>query len=169
MAIDPKDMERPDFVFSLDKPAKLMDLLPKADVVVLACPLTAETRGLIGDEAVRGDEEDGVPHQRRPRRPIVQTPTTWRRRWRRSSIAGAGLDVTDPEPLPDGPSACGRCPTVVISPHIGGQSPEAKERQWRLWRENVRRFVAGEPLLCVVDKDEGVLARDKPDRRRSQS
>src|SRR5262249_4445476 len=39
LAVDPKDMERPDFVFSLDKPAKLMELLPKADVVVLACPL----------------------------------------------------------------------------------------------------------------------------------
>src|SRR5205807_217990 len=38
MAIDPKEMQRPSFVFSLDKPTQLMDLLPKADVVVLACP-----------------------------------------------------------------------------------------------------------------------------------
>jgi len=45
--------------------------------------------------------------------------------------------------------------TAAISPHVGGQSPEAKERQWRLWRENVRRFVAGEKLLCVVDKAKG--------------
>ena len=43
-AIDPKDLERPDFVFSIDKPEKMMTLLPKANVVVLACPLTAETR-----------------------------------------------------------------------------------------------------------------------------
>jgi phosphoglycerate dehydrogenase-like enzyme len=43
----------------------------------------------------------------------------------------------------------------VISPHIGGQSPEALDRQWRLWRENVRRFAAGEPLLCVVDRQKG--------------
>src|SRR5262249_6111000 len=48
LAIDPKDMERPAYVFSLDKPARLMELLPRADVVVLACPLTAETRGLMG-------------------------------------------------------------------------------------------------------------------------
>ena len=50
MAIDPKDMERPAFVFSLDKPDELMELLPKADVVVLACPLTNETAGMIGAE-----------------------------------------------------------------------------------------------------------------------
>lgn len=44
---------------------------------------------------------------------------------------------------------------VVISPHIGGQSAGARDRGWRLYRENVRRFVAGEPLLCVVDKQKG--------------
>src|SRR5439155_26740644 len=49
-AVDPKDMERPEYVFSLDKPAKLMELLPTADVVVLACPLTAETKGLFGEK-----------------------------------------------------------------------------------------------------------------------
>src|SRR5262249_33832067 len=49
LAIDPRDMERPAFVFSRDKPAKLMELLPQADVVVLACPLTAATRGLLGE------------------------------------------------------------------------------------------------------------------------
>ena len=66
-------------------------------------------------------------------------------------IAGAGLDVTDPEPLPDA-DRLWQLPNVVVTPHIGGQSPEGMDRQWRLWRENVRRFAAGEPLLCVVDK-----------------
>jgi D-3-phosphoglycerate dehydrogenase len=69
-------------------------------------------------------------------------------------LAGAGLDVTDPEPLPDN-HPLWQLPNVVISPHLGGQSPEARDRQWRLWRENVRRFVAGEPLLGVVDKSKG--------------
>jgi phosphoglycerate dehydrogenase-like enzyme len=69
-------------------------------------------------------------------------------------IAGAGLDVTDPEPLPDA-SPLWRMKHVVISPHIGGQAIGARERQWRLYRENVRRFVAGEPLVCVVDKQKG--------------
>jgi phosphoglycerate dehydrogenase-like enzyme len=64
------------------------------------------------------------------------------------------MDVTDPEPLPsDHP--LWKMPNVAISPHIGGQSAGARDRAWRLFRENIRRFVAGEPLLCVVDKQKG--------------
>jgi phosphoglycerate dehydrogenase-like enzyme len=70
------------------------------------------------------------------------------------TIAGAGLDVTDPEPLPDG-HPLRKLPNVVLSPHTAGQSPETAERRWRLYRENVRRFVVGQPLLCVVDKAKG--------------
>jgi phosphoglycerate dehydrogenase-like enzyme len=69
-------------------------------------------------------------------------------------IAGAGLDVTDPEPLPAG-HPLAKLSNAVISTHVGGQSQGARDRQWRLLRENVRRFVAGEPLLCVVDKQKG--------------
>ena len=57
--------------------------------------------------------------------------------------------VAEPEPLP-ADSPLWKLPNVVISPHIGGQSPEGLDRAWRLAKENVRRFVAGEPLLCVV-------------------
>src|SRR5262249_27803657 len=49
LAVDPNEaIERPSFVFSLDRPAKLMQLLPQANVVLLACPLTEQTRGMIG-------------------------------------------------------------------------------------------------------------------------
>ena len=129
-----------------------MELLPKADVVVLACPLTAETTRPDRREAIRGDEEVRLPHQHRPRG-LVQTPALVEAlQWKQ--LAGAGLDVTDPEPLPAG-HPLWKMANVVISPHVGGQSPGARERQWRLVRENVRRFVAGEPLLCVVDKQKG--------------
>jgi phosphoglycerate dehydrogenase-like enzyme/glyoxylase-like metal-dependent hydrolase (beta-lactamase superfamily II) len=152
LAVDPKDMERPDFVFGLEKPAKLMELLPRADVVVLACPLTAETRGLMGEEQF---------HAMKPsaylinvaRGGLVKTPALVEA-LENKRLAGAGLDVTDPEPLPDG-HPLWKMANAVVSPHVGGQSPEATERQWRLFRENVRRFVAGEPLLCVVDKGNG--------------
>ena len=72
----------------------------------------------------------------------------------KQQIAGVGLDVTDPEPLSD-VDPLWKMTNVVISPHIGGQSDGARDRQWRLFRENVRRFTAGEPLLCVVDKQKG--------------
>jgi phosphoglycerate dehydrogenase-like enzyme/glyoxylase-like metal-dependent hydrolase (beta-lactamase superfamily II) len=152
MAIDPKDMERPDFVFSLDKPEKLMDLLPKADVIVVACPLTDETRGLIGEKQFEAMKKTAYLINV-ARGPIIKSDDL-AAALKNGRIAGAGLDVTDPEPLSDG-HGLWKMANCVISPHIGGQSPEAKDRQWRLWRENVRRFVAGEKLLCVVDKKKG--------------
>jgi phosphoglycerate dehydrogenase-like enzyme/glyoxylase-like metal-dependent hydrolase (beta-lactamase superfamily II) len=152
MAIDPKDQEPPAFVFRLDKPARLMELLPAADVVVLACPLTVETRGLMGEAQFKAMKKtayliniarDGLVKLDGLLKALAE-----------KQIAGAGLDVTDPEPLADW-HPLWKMPNVVISPHIGALSPEGAERQWRLWRENVRRFVAGEPLLCVVDKEKG--------------
>jgi cyclase len=152
MALDPKEMEKPSFVFSLDKPEKLMEALPKADVVVLACPLTAETKGLFGGQQFRAMKPSAY-FVNIARGGIVQT-TALQEALEKKQIAGAGLDVTDPEPLPDR-HPLWKLSNCVISPHMGGQSPEAMDRQWRLWRENVRRFAAGEPLLCVVDKERG--------------
>jgi phosphoglycerate dehydrogenase-like enzyme/glyoxylase-like metal-dependent hydrolase (beta-lactamase superfamily II) len=152
IATDAKDMERPDFVFRLAKPDQLMELLPKADVIVVACPLTDETRGLIGEKQFEAMKKTAYLINV-ARGPIVKTDDL-AAALKNGRIAGAGLDVTEPEPLPDG-HPLWKTANCVISPHIGGQSPEAKERQWRLWRENVRRFVAGEKLLCVVDKTKG--------------
>jgi phosphoglycerate dehydrogenase-like enzyme/glyoxylase-like metal-dependent hydrolase (beta-lactamase superfamily II) len=151
-AIDPRDMERPACVFSLDKPAKFLERLPQADAVVLACPLTPQTRGLIGAEQL-GAMKKTAYLINVGRGGLVRLDAL-NDALGRKELAGAGLDVTDPEPLPDDHPLWAR-PNVVVSPHVGGQSPEAVERRWRLWRENVRRFVAGEPLLCVVDKDRG--------------
>jgi cyclase len=151
-AIDPKEMVRPDFVFSLDKPAKLRELLPQADVVMVACPLTAETHGLFGEKELAALKPTAYLVNI-ARGGVVQTPALVAA-LQKKQLAGAGLDVTDPEPLPaDHPLT--KMSNVVISPHIGGQSPDSAERQWRLYRENIRRFVAGEPLVCVVDKAKG--------------
>ena len=69
-------------------------------------------------------------------------------------IAGAGLDVTDPEPLPaDHP--LWKAPNLIITPHYAAWSDVGRERRWLLYRENLRRFVAGEPLLSVVDPKRG--------------
>jgi phosphoglycerate dehydrogenase-like enzyme/glyoxylase-like metal-dependent hydrolase (beta-lactamase superfamily II) len=152
MAIDPKPMDRPGYVFSIDPPAKLMDRLPQADVVVLACPLTPETRGLIGSAQLETMKPTAYLINV-ARGGVVQTPALVAA-LQAKRLAGAGLDVTDPEPLP-GDSPLWKQANVVISPHVGGKSPEVLDRQWRLYRENVRRFVAGEPLLCVVDKQRG--------------
>ena len=70
------------------------------------------------------------------------------------AIAGAGLDVTDPEPLPEG-HALWATPRVIISPHTGGRSDKGRERLFLLVQENLRRYVAGEPMLSVVDIERG--------------
>jgi phosphoglycerate dehydrogenase-like enzyme len=68
-------------------------------------------------------------------------------------VAAAGLDVTDPEPLPKGHPLWLR--DVIITPHSAGQSPGGERRRHELFRENLRRFAASEMLLNVVDKRVG--------------
>ena len=69
-------------------------------------------------------------------------------------LAGAGLDVTDPEPLPKG-HPLWKFPNLVITPHIAGRSDGENARYEALYIENLKRFAAGEPLLNVVDKEKG--------------
>jgi phosphoglycerate dehydrogenase-like enzyme/glyoxylase-like metal-dependent hydrolase (beta-lactamase superfamily II) len=151
-AIDPAAVEQPAFLFSLDRPLKLLELLPTADVVVLCCPLTPQTKGMLGKKEFEAMKKSAVLINV-ARGGIVETGALLAS-LKAGEIGGAGLDVTDPEPLPD-EHPLWKLPNVVISPHLGSTSPEAVERQWRLFRENVRRFAAGEPLLCVVDKEKG--------------
>jgi phosphoglycerate dehydrogenase-like enzyme/glyoxylase-like metal-dependent hydrolase (beta-lactamase superfamily II) len=150
IAIDPKDMERPPFVFALEKPAKLMERLPEADVVILACPLTNETRDLMGQEQFQVMKKtayfinigrEGLVQ----RRALVDALD-------KHLIAGAGLDVIDHKfPYPTFETSV----NFVVTYNEDRPSPGGQERQWRLFRENIRRFVAGEPLLAVVDKGKG--------------
>ena len=69
-------------------------------------------------------------------------------------LAGAGLDVTDPEPLPaDHP--LWRLPNVIITPHVAAGSDRTIERVFLVARENLRRYVDGEPMLSVVNVERG--------------
>ena len=70
------------------------------------------------------------------------------------AIAGAGLDVTDPEPLP-ADSALWDFENVIITPHIAGRSDQDRGRMLGTVEENIRRFAEGLPLLNVVDKQKG--------------
>lgn len=153
VAIDPNEkIVRPPFVFSLKTPAHLLDALPTADVVVLACPLTAQTKSMIAASQFRVMKPSALLINIGRGGLVKQDDLIAALKNR--TIAGAGLDVTDPEPLPNG-HPLWSLENVVISPHLGGQSDGARDRQWRLFRENIRRFVAGERLLCVVDKNRG--------------
>ncbi len=69
-------------------------------------------------------------------------------------IAGAGLDVTDPEPLPED-HPLWKAPNLIITPHFAAWSDDDSDLRWLLFRENLRRFAAGEQLLSVVDPEAG--------------
>ncbi|MGH7644724.1 MAG: NAD(P)-dependent oxidoreductase, partial [Gemmatimonadales bacterium] len=122
----------------------LSGLLPAADVVILAVPLTGATRGLV-DAGFLAALPDGALLVNVARGPVVHT----------SALLGeAGrlrfaLDVTDPEPLPAA-HPLWRAPGVLISPHVGGSSTAFLPRARRLIRDQLQRFAAGQPLSNVV-------------------
>jgi phosphoglycerate dehydrogenase-like enzyme len=151
LATDPKVIERPLFVEELHRPDSFHRLLPRADVVASAVPLTPLSRGMIGDEEF-GVMKRGAILVNVSRGGVVDTGALVSA-LDRGRVAAAGLDVTDPEPLPAGHPLWKR--NVIITPHTAGQSPGGQRRAHELFRENLRRFAAGEMLLNVVDKKAG--------------
>jgi phosphoglycerate dehydrogenase-like enzyme len=151
LATDPKVLEKPLFVEELHKPAAFHELLPRADVVTSAVPLTKETRKMIGAREF-ALMKSGVLLINVSRGRVVDTEALIEA-LDRKHVAAAGLDVTDPEPLPKGHALWTR--NVIVTPHNAGQSTGVERRRHELFRENLRRFVAGEMLLNVVDKKVG--------------
>lgn len=127
-------------------------VLPRADVVVLAAPATDETHHMIGSaelEMMRADAwliNVG-------RGTLVDTDALVAS-LKAEGIGGAALDVTDPEPLPDGHPLWSE-PRAIITPHAANPGVAQLPRLAAFVSENVRRFVAGEELLGSVDHDAG--------------
>jgi phosphoglycerate dehydrogenase-like enzyme len=125
---------------------ELRGLLSDADVVVILLPLTAETRGLV-DAGFLAAMREGALLVNAARGPIVDTEALLAAL--RSEHIRCALDVTDPEPLPDG-HPLWSAPGALITPHIGGAVERLFERAWSFAGEQVRRFIDGEPLRNVV-------------------
>jgi len=124
----------------------LDDLLPRAEVVVLILPSTAESRGLIGKRQL-GLLRQGALLVNSARGPIVDTDALVEAL--HSGRIRAALDVTDPEPLPEG-HPLWSCPNLYLTPHIGGSSPQFAPRSLRVVADELQRYLKGEPLLNVV-------------------
>ena len=142
----------PEYVTRVGGPRELLALLPEADVVAIALPLTAETEGLFGAAALAA-MKPGSYLINIARGRIVDTDALLAA-LQSGRLAGAALDVTDPEPLPP-EHPLWRQRNVLITPHVAAAGALTEARGWALWRENLRRFDAGEPLLNVVDKQAG--------------
>jgi phosphoglycerate dehydrogenase-like enzyme len=152
IAIDPKDIPLHRDVAYVGKPDELNDLLPEADVVFSSVPHTPATDQMLGREQF-GLMKDGVYLVNVSRGRIVDTNALVAA-LRSGKVVAAGLDVTDPEPLPSG-HPLWSMPNVVVTPHIATRSDRLEERRAELFRENVARFIEGRPLKHVVDKARG--------------
>jgi phosphoglycerate dehydrogenase-like enzyme len=132
-------------------PEDLPRLMGGADIIVNTLPLTAETRGLF-DAKVFSAAKRGAWFFNVGRGATVVTNDLVAA-LQSGALAGAGLDVTDPEPLPsDHP--LWKQPRVLITPHVSA-SEEDRSNRWLLVRENLRRYVAGDRMLSVVDPGKG--------------
>jgi phosphoglycerate dehydrogenase-like enzyme len=121
-------------------------LLPHADVVVALVPLTAETRGMIGTKELVL-MKPGALLVNAARGPVVVTDALVQAL--QQNRIQAVLDVTDPEPLPAG-HPLWSAPNCMITPHIGGSTPEFIYRAFRFGAEQVGRFLDGQPLENIV-------------------
>jgi len=141
----------PPFVDYVGLSSELLDLAGEADVIVNALPLTAATRKLL-DAKFFSAAKAGVLFVNVGRGATVDTEALTEA-IRNGQIGGAGLDVTDPEPLPaDHP--LWQIDNVIITPHVASRGGE-RERHFTLLKENLRRYAAGERLLNVVDPERG--------------
>ena len=131
---------------------QLRQMMADCDYIVAAAPLTPETRGMIGAAELDAMKPTGVIINV-GRGPVIdEAPLITALAEKR--IRGAALDVFEQEPLPpDHP--LWRLDNVLISPHTADQTEDWLQRATQLFVENFRRFVAGEPLLNVVDKQAG--------------
>ena len=152
IAVDPYRKDKPDLVDELMPIDCLPDLMRRSDVVMTACPLTEETYHLINAEnlalmkptaylinVARGKIVD--------ERALIEVLQA-------EKIAGAGLDVTEVEPLPKD-SPLWDMDSVLLTPHTAGGSQHRSRRAAEFFCENLKRYINGEPLKNIVDKQIG--------------
>ena len=134
-----------DGVRSIDE---LPRLLPHADVVVLLVPVTPETVGLV-DAAFLAAMPDGALLVNAARGVVVDTEALLSEL--QSGRLRAALDVTEPEPLPEG-HPLWSAPGLLLTPHVGGAIPDTNERAAAAVTDQLARVLAGQPLVNVVDR-----------------
>ena len=140
--------EGPDYVSHVGGPDELLQLASTADVVVNAAPLTDETRGMFNTRFFSAMKPTAyfINVARGGSVATADLVTALNS----GKIAGAGLDVVDPEPLPPN-HPLWHAKNVIITPHISGSSDIPNEAIWVVVNENLRRYAAGEKMLSVVD------------------
>lgn len=152
IGVDPKDIPIMSFVEATYRPDHLDELIPEADVIFMSAPHTPKSERMLGAKQFelmkRGAYFVAVSRGKTYDMSGLVKALDEKR------LAGAGVDVTDPEPLPTG-HALWKFDNVIITPHIAGQSDVVWTRRMAVLKENLQRFVEGRPLIHVVNKQEG--------------
>jgi phosphoglycerate dehydrogenase-like enzyme len=152
IGIDPKDIPLNENVSRMVVPDRLDSVLPLADVVFISAPHTPQSEGMVGPKQFELMKK-GAYFIAVSRGKLYNTEALVKALDERR-LAGAGLDVTNPEPLPKG-HALWKFENVIITPHIATMSDGVAARYHELVLDNVVRFAKGEPLRNVVDKIKG--------------
>jgi D-2-hydroxyacid dehydrogenase (NADP+) len=152
IGVDPEAIPVSSNIDRIVTPNRIDEVMPLADVVFISAPHTPESEGMIGPKQFELMKKNSY-FIAVSRGKLYNTPALVKA-LDSQRIAGAGLDVTDPEPLPPG-HALWKFDNVVITPHSAGQGDVMPDRQLELLKENARRFGAGLPLMNVVDKQKG--------------
>jgi len=152
IGVDPRDMPVSNFFSEIVPLDRLDEVLPKADVVFVSAPLTPKSERMIAskqfDAMKRGAYFIAVSRGRLyDKAALVKALDS-------KKLAGAGLDVTDPEPLPAGDSLW-NFPNVVITPHVASAAEGSNQRRVGVIEDNIGRFARGVALTHVVDKSLG--------------
>jgi len=142
----------PEFVSYVGLPDELLKLAADADFVVNCTPLTPETTGIFNRQFFDALKPgaDFISVGRGPSTVTADLIAALKS----GRLGGAGLDVTDPEPLP-ADSPLWHLPNVIITPHISADTSVSQEQRKAVLVENLRRYAAGEPMLSVVDIERG--------------
>jgi phosphoglycerate dehydrogenase-like enzyme len=148
LAVDPRAAQAPAGV-ALHRPDQLDAVLGQSDFVVIAAPHTPETFKLFNRRRIRQMKRTAFLIN--VGRGVIVDLVDLTAALKAGEIAGAGLDVFEIEPLPLDHELWGM-ENVIITPHCAAASPRVPERHLETLLENLRRFVAGKPLLNVVDK-----------------
>jgi phosphoglycerate dehydrogenase-like enzyme len=152
LAVDIEDVPSEPGVESIWKPDRLNDLLGASDVVVIALPLTKATHHLFTRDLFRRMRPSAILIN--VTRGAIVYGQDLLAALTEGLLWGAGLDVTDPEPLPPGHPLWTH-PRVIVTPHTAGGSPRRAGRVVATFCENLRRMRTGQPLLALIDKEKG--------------
>jgi len=152
IGVDPEDIPYSPFVKKVVKPDQINEVLPLADVVFVSAPHTPMSHKMLGPKQFDLMKQ-GAYFIAVSRGGLYDLPSLVKA-LDSKRLAGAGVDVTDPEPLPKG-HALWKFDNALITPHIAGRSDKDRDRMIGTIQENIRRFADGRPLLNVVDKQKG--------------